>query len=176
MSRFLSLATKLCGRAAILGVALGASGSALAANASVKQVRGPIWVTVPTAASPLQSIAVKAPGNGNLIVTVTGTANYEHTLGSQGYYCLQLANVSAYVGGCTPNAGSDSAVRASVAAGFPTTTPNMGASEQYSIVRTWPVTAGTTYTFYLNGSESGFDAMWLFQPSITAVYVPGTMP
>jgi hypothetical protein len=148
---------------------------AAAQAAAVREVRGPIWIRVQTSAGPMQSIHVKAPATGNITVTVTGTVVYEHTLGTEGYYCLQLSQTSGYIGGCIPDEGSDSAVRSSIAADFPTTVPNFGASAQYSIVRTWPVTSGATYTFYLNGYASGFNSAWLFQPAITALYVPGTL-
>jgi hypothetical protein len=149
--------------------------SLAAAQAAVREVRGPIWVSVPSSAAGLQSITVKAPANGNLTITVTGTVVYEHTLDTEGAYCLQLSPTRSNVGGCVPDAGSDSAIRSYMASGVPTTVPGFGASEQYSIVRTWPVTAGTTYTFYLNGYGSGFSSAWLFQPAMTAVYVPGTL-
>lgn len=148
---------------------------AVAQNAAVDQVNGPIWITVPTSAAALQSLHVKAPANGNMIVTVTGTMIYEHTLGTQAFYCLQLSETAGKVTGCVPDVGSDSAVRASIAADFPTTVPGYGASEQYSIVKVWPVTGGDAYTFYLNGYETSLDAGYLFQPSITALFVPGTL-
>ena len=147
----------------------------MAGQAAVRQVRGPIWISVPASAGSLQTIQVKAPANGNLIVTVTGTMVYEHTLGTQGFYCVSLSQTASDVGGCVPDGGSDSAVRGSIASGFPTTVPGYGASEQYSIVKTIPVTAGATYTFYVNGYGSGFTGAWLFQPSMTALYVPGTL-
>lgn len=145
------------------------------AQAAVREARGPIWISVPASAAPMQSIQVKAPANGNIIVTVTGTMVYEHSLGTQGFYCLALSETSGNVGGCVPDGGSDSAVRSSIASGSPTTVPGYGASEQYSIVRTFPVTAGDTYTFYLNGYGNGFTGAWLFQPAVTALYVPGTL-
>ncbi len=148
---------------------------AMAQNAAVLEVRGPIWRSVPTAATSLQTIQVKAPANGNMTVTVTGTVVYEHTAGTQGNYCLQLSQTAGYVGGCIPAAGSDSAVRSYIAAGAPSTVPGFGASEQYSIVRTYPVVAGHTYTFYLNGFENNLNSSWLFQPAMTAMYVPGTL-
>jgi hypothetical protein len=43
------------------------------------------------------------------------------------------------------------------------------------MIRVWPVTAGTNYAFYLNGYESGFTSALLFQPAITALFVPGTL-
>jgi hypothetical protein len=149
--------------------------SLAAAQASAGQTLGPIWIGVPGSAAAMQSLEVKAPLKGNMIVTVTGAVNYEHTQGSQGNYCLQLSQTSGYVGGCVPDGGSDSAVRNFIASDFPTTVAGFGQTEQYSIVRSWPVTAGATYTFYLNGYASGFDAVYLFQPSITATFVPGTL-
>ena len=143
--------------------------------AAVREVRGPIWTFVPTSAAPLQSIEVKAPANGNIIVTVTGTMVYEHLLGTPGNYCLQLSTTPGWVGGCVPDGGSDSAVRSFIAAGVPSTVPGFGASEQYSIVRTYPVLAGQTYTFYLNGYENDLNSSWLFQPAMTALYVGGTL-
>ncbi|MGA2807811.1 MAG: hypothetical protein ABSE87_06725 [Terracidiphilus sp.] len=145
------------------------------AQAAVREVRGPIWISVPTSAHALQAIQVKAPASGNLIVTVTGTVVYEHTSGTEGSYCLQLSEASGFVGGCVPDAGTDSAIRSYVAAGVATTVPGFGASAQYSIVRTIPVAAGDTYTFYLNGYESNLNTTWLFQPAITALYVPDTL-
>jgi|SRR5271170_7988840 len=145
------------------------------AQAAATQARGPIWVSVPTSAVALESLSVKAPAAGNLVITVTGTLIYEHTLGSQGWYCLALAQTSANVGACVPDGGSDSAIRGDIASAEPTTVSGMGASVPYSIVRTYAVTAGTNYTFYLNGDATGFTGAWLFQPSITAVYVPNTL-
>ena len=137
------------------------------------------WIKVSATASSspetLQSIEVTAPADGNLIITVTGTLMYSHTQGTTGKYCLQLADTSDYVGGCNPDAGSDSAIRSGIGAGEPTAKPNYGVSVPYSIVRTWPVKAGGTYTFYLNGYAGGLQPTWLFQPAITAIYVPGTL-
>lgn len=145
------------------------------AQAGVLQARGPIWIAVPTSAAALQSITVKAPANGNMIVTVTGTVTYDHSMGVQGDYCLELSQTSGDTGGCIPAAGSDSALRAYVAAAVPSTVPGFGAGEQYSIVRVWPVTKGSTYTFYINGLQTGFNSVYLFQPSITAMFLPGTL-
>jgi hypothetical protein len=123
----------------------------------------------------LQSIEVKAPESGNLTITVTGTVVYEHTEGTAGNYCLQLSETSGNVGGCVPDEGSDSAIRSYIAAGVATTVPGFGASSQYSIVRTFSVKAGKTYNFYLNGYQQDLSNTWLFQPAITAVYVPDTL-
>lgn len=144
-------------------------------QAAVREVRGPIWIGMPASAGALQSITVKPAANGNLILTVTGSVVFEHNFGTQGNYCLQVSTTSGNVGGCVPDAGSDSAIRNYIDADFPTTVPGFGQTEQYSIVRTFPVTAGTTYTFYLNGYESGFTSAWLFQPAMTALYVPATL-
>jgi hypothetical protein len=166
--RAVSLATVLILMCSIARVAS-------AQAAAVREVRGPIWITVPIAAAALQSIQVKAPETGNLTITMTGTVVYEHTEGTEGDYCLQLSEKAAYTGGCVPDAGSDSAIRSYIAAGVATTVPGFGASAQYSIVRTFPVTAGVTYTFYLNGYEKGLSTSYLFQPAITALYVPDTL-
>ena len=145
------------------------------AQAASRQVRGPIWVEFTTSPKALESIQVKAPASGNLVITATGTVNYEHAEGTAGNWCLQLSTASGNVGGCVTDAGSDSAIRDYIAAGVATTVPGFGTSAPYSIVRTYPVTAGETYTFFLNGYETGLTTTWLFQPSITAVYTPDTL-
>jgi len=167
-SRFFILATVL--------ILMGSFGKlALGQVAAVREVRGPIWTFVPTSAAALESIAVKAPANGNITITVTGTMVYEHLLGTPGNYCLQLSTTPGFVGGCVPDGGTDSAIRSYIAAGVPSTVPGFGASEQYSIVRTYPVVAGQTYTFHLNGYENDLNSSWLFQPSMNALFVPGTL-
>jgi hypothetical protein len=149
--------------------------SLASAQDGVLQARGPIWIAMPSSSGRLQSITVKAPANGNMIVTMTGTVNYNHTLGTEGFWCLTLSKTSGDTGGCVPMAGSDSAIRSYFSTGDSTTVPGFGASQPYSIVRTWPVTAGTTYTFYLNGYINGLGSTYLFQPSATAVFVTGTL-
>ena len=149
--------------------------SLAAAQDDVLQVRGPIWIAMPSSSGRLQSITVKAPANGNMIITMTGTVNYSHTLGAEGFWCLTLSKTPGDTGGCVPMAGSDSAIRSYFSTGDSSTVPNFGASQPYSIVRTWPVTAGITYTFYLNGYISGLGTTYLFQPSATAVFVTGTL-
>lgn len=145
------------------------------AQDAVRQVRGPIWISVPGSPAAMQSATIKAPATGYVVVTVTGTFNYSHTYGTAGFYCLQLSPISGYAGGCVPDAGSDSAVRGYVAAAVPTTIPGYGLSEQYSITRLYAVTAGGTYNFYLNGWETGLPNTWLFQPTITVLFVPGAL-
>lgn len=108
-------------RAVVLAAALIlmlSSTTAALAQAATREVRGPIWISVPASAHALQAIQVKAPAAGNLTITVTGTLVYEHTLGTEGSYCLQLSQISGNVGGCVPDAGSDSAIRSYVAADF----------------------------------------------------------
>lgn len=152
------------------------AGFASMANAQAsEEIMGPIWIPVTTSASALQSIQIKAPANGNLIITVTGTVNYEHAQGTAGNYCLQLSATAGNVGGCVPDSGSDSAIRNYIASGVASTTPGFGTSQQYSIVRSYKVTAGDTYTFYLNGYQSGLNSTWLFQPSILAVFNQNTL-
>jgi hypothetical protein len=166
-------------RKALLATALilttGFTGAAIAQNAAVSQTRGPIYITVPASASVLESIEVKPPAAGFITVTVTGSFVFETSPGVAGNYCLQLSQTANYIGGCIPDTGSDSAIRNYISSGYPATVPGFGQSEQYSIVRTYGVAAGENFTFYLNGYQNGFAAGYLFQPSITALYVPGTM-
>jgi hypothetical protein len=105
-------------------------------------------------------------------ITATGATNYEHTEGTAGNYCLDLHNVANYVGGCTPDAGSDTAIRSYIPVNFPTTQTGFGTSDPYSIVRTWPVRAGRSYTFYLNGFANNLGKTYLFHPTLTAIYNP----
>ena len=145
---------------------------ACAQNSAVVQNRGPIWVGVPNLPASLEAITAIAPANGYFIVTTTGSIIYEHNQGTQGWFCLALSPTAGNVGACVPDAGSDSAVRGDISAAEPSTVPGMGATTPYSIVRTYPVTAGLPYTFHLNGDATGFTGAWLFQPSITVLYVP----
>src|SRR5271165_5692858 len=135
--------------AVVLATALFATASlpklANAQLSAASQARGPIWVSVPAAPKALETLAVRAPATGNLIVTVTGTLVYEHEQGMQGWYCLALSQTSGNVGGCVPDGGSDSATRGSIAAAEPTTVTGFGASQTYSIVRVYPVRADENY-------------------------------
>jgi hypothetical protein len=166
-------------RAMALTAALLATASlpklASAQNSAVLQNRGPIWVTVPTSPASLETITAKAPANGYFIVTTTGSFIYEHNGGTQGWFCLTLSPTAGNVGACVPNAGSDSGVRGDISAAEPSTVPGFGATTPYSIVRTYPVIAGDAYTFHLNGDATGFTAAFLFQPSITVLYVPNLL-
>jgi len=165
-------------RAFVLAASLLLSGSFATmahAQAASRSVMGPIWVEMTTSPTALEWSSFKAPANGNLIITVTGTVNYEHTQGTAGNWCLQLSNVAANVGGCVPDAGSDSAIRDYIAAAVVTTTPGFGTSAPYSIVRSYPVVAGATYTIFLNGYQSGLNNTWLFQPSMTALFAQDSL-
>ena len=145
---------------------------ATAQSSAAVQKRGPIWVSVPTSPVSLETITAKAPANGYFIVTTTGSFIYEHSEGKQGWFCLALSPTAGNVGACVPDSGSDSAVRGDISAAEPTTVAGFGATTPYSIVRTYPVVAGDSYTFHLNGDATGFTAAFLFQPSITVLYVP----
>ena len=166
-------------RAMALTAALLATASlpklASAQNSAVVQNRGPIWVSVPKSPASLETITAKAPANGYFIVTTTGALVYEHNHGTQGWFCLALSPVAGNVGGCVPDSGSDSAVRGDISAAEPSTVPGFGATTPYSIVRTYPVINGDTYTFHLNGDATGFTAAYLFQPSITVLFVPSLL-
>jgi hypothetical protein len=161
--------------AVFLGAALAAAwGSANAASDAVAQA-SQIWTAVPTTASTLQSLKVLTPSSGYVIVTVTGSVNFLKTSATQGFYCLDLSETANYTGGCDPDVGSNSAVRNYIAADYPATVPGYGQLESYSIVKVWPVSAGKAYTFYLSGYQTGFSGVDLFQPSITALYVPAAL-
>jgi hypothetical protein len=109
------------------------------------------------------------------MVTAAGTVSINHTSGTPGNYCLNLNETEGDTDGCGPYVGTDSAVRSYVPAGFPSTgTSDFGIP--YSIVKVFPVSAGVTKTFYLNGAASGFDTCFLFQSSLTALFVPVALP
>src|SRR5271154_2204276 len=72
-------------RAFVLAASLLLSGSFATmahAQAASRSVMGPIWVEMTTSPTALEWSSFKAPANGNLIITVTGTVNYEHTQGT----------------------------------------------------------------------------------------------
>lgn len=142
---------------------------------AVKQsVAGP-WVAIPSVAGQISTISVTPPGDGYVMVTATGMVSITHTSGSSGVYCLDLHNTAGYVGGCAPAAGSDTAIRSYIPSGFPTTgTSDYGTP--YSIVKVFAVTSGTAATFYLNGYATGLDAAVLFQPALTALFIPNALP
>ena len=145
------------------------------ARTAVKSDAGAsIWTVVPSAAANLRSITVTTPSSGRLIVTATGTVSYGHTSGTEGYICLDLSDVSAYTGGCTPMSVSSTAIRSYIPAGFPTFTKDYGMP--YTIIETFPVTIAGPKTFYLNGYATGLLVPFLFHPTFTVEFVPRTLP
>ncbi len=77
----------------LVGTTGAVAGSAWKNNVSaIKQERGPIWVTIPSASTVLGSISVTSPYNGYVMVTATGTVGFNHTAGNQGFYCLDLSD------------------------------------------------------------------------------------
>ncbi len=142
---------------------------------AIKQELGPIWVEIPSSSAVLSSISVTPKYNGYVLVTATGTVSFTHTAAVQGNFCLDLSDTEGYTGGCGPMAGSDTAVRSYVPASF-VTSPDWGFGIPYSIVRVFPVTAGVTETFYLNGYAGNLHGCSLFQPSLTALFVPAALP
>jgi hypothetical protein len=160
--------------AGIAAVAFGMTGIAHAAGPAVASVQT-IWIAVPASPGALQSITFTPPGSGYVVITTVGSVNYQHTKGTEGFYCVAVSGTSADTGGCTPGAGSDSAMRQYIASGEPTTVPGLGTLEAYSIVKTVPVLAGHSYTYYLNGYATGVTNTYLFQPSMTALYVAASM-
>ena len=160
----------------IINGTVSASDLTSSAKAAVKSDAGATpWTAVPTAAANLRSITVTSPSTaGRFIVTATGTVSYGHNSGTEGYICLDLSNVNAYTGGCTPMAGSASAIRSFIPAGFPTFTNDYGMP--YTIIESFPVTATGAYTFYLNGNATGLTSVYLFHPTFTVQFVPRTLP
>ena len=134
-----------------------------------------MWRQMTTASAVLQSITVKASAAGNMIVTVARQVNYSHTQGNQGAWCMGLSQKSGDAGACTPMAGSSAGARNYVAASVPSTVSGYGALDGYSIVQFYTLILGGLYTFYLNGYMSGFSSAYLFQPSMTAQFVSGTL-
>lgn len=145
-------------------------------NSAVKQVRGPIWVSVPSTGSSLHSISLQAPANGYVTITATGTLEFHHIFGIPGSYCLDLHDIAGNIDGCIPMYNSDTAIRSYIPAEYPDTTPGYGIGVPYSIVRTWPVVGGEKYDFYLNGYAENLGNTYLLHPTMTAIFTPGLMP
>jgi hypothetical protein len=158
-----------------IGMMPGGVASAPRTQSQVKQIKGPVWKTVTSTASALTSISVTPPGKGYLILTATGSFNFTHTSGTQGYFCLDLNETEDSLAGCAPMAGSDSGVRSWVPADFPSTgTSDFGVP--FSIVKVYEVKDKSVRTFYFNGYAEHFDSATLFHPSLTALFVPAALP
>jgi hypothetical protein len=157
------------------GMMPGGVAAAPRTQSQVKQITGPIWILVPSTPSALTSISVTPPGKGYIILTATGSFNFTHTTGTQGYFCLDLNETEDSVAGCAPMVGSDSGIRSSVPAGFPSTgTDDFGLP--FSIVKVYGVNDKSVRTFHLNGYAEHFDQATLFHPSLTALFVPAALP
>lgn len=170
----------ICGGAPCVDSADIVNSSVIAADlhnngkAAVKSDAGVnIWAAIPGAAANLRSITATLPGAGRVIVTATGTVTYGHNSGSTGFICLDLSGVSGDTGGCVPMSGSATAVRSFVPNSFPTFTET---SMPYTIIETFPVTAGGARTFYLNGYATGLVSSYLFHPTFTVLFVPRALP
>ena len=140
-----------------------------------------VWITVPISADyatnstkGLQAFTATSPVFGYVMVTATGTLNYTHVNGTQSSFCLQLSQTKGYVRGCVPDSGTDASIRGTVPAAAATDVTGYGAGHPYSIVKIWPVTAGASYTFWLNGTVKGMatGGNFLFHPTITVLFVP----
>jgi hypothetical protein len=142
---------------------------------AVKQSLSGIWITIPAAADQLSSISFTAPGTGYAMIFATGSISLDTAASTASYVCIDLADTSAYVGGCQPALGSDTAVRSFLPATFPDTGAG-GYDIPYSIIKVIPVTSGVTYTYYLNGYATGMTAASLFQPNMTVLFVPNLLP
>jgi len=144
-------------------------------SSAVKYTSGPIWISIPATAVSLKSISITPPGNGYVMVTAAGTVSYTHTLGISGYFCLDLDTTENNTGGCVPNGGTDTALRSFIPSGFPSTgTSDVGVP--FSIVKVISVTGGNPTKFHLNGYANGFNGAWLFQPTLTVLFVPNALP
>jgi len=153
----------------------GSIGAAAASGeVAVKEVRS-TWITVDDHPEALESLETTAPADGTMLVTAAGSVNYESTNGTVGNYCLTLAQAPRNVEACEPAGSTNVAVRNYIAADFPTTESGVGMLQSYTLVRTWSVQAGHSYSFYVNGYQGGMTVS-LFQPSITALFVPGKLP
>jgi hypothetical protein len=137
---------------------------------AVKQNKGVIWVAVPTSGTTVQSITVTPPADGYVTVMAAGSVNVNST-SSEGNTCLDLSDTANYIGGCIPMQGSTTAWRSHLPANFGN---DIGLS--YSIVETFAVTAGNTYTYYLSGYATGFSSPYLFHPTLTVIFVPNALP
>jgi hypothetical protein len=140
---------------------------------AVKQSLTGSWVTMSTTAGQLSSISFTAPGTGYAMIFATGSISVNSAAATESYVCVDLADTSAYVGGCQPVLGSDTAVRSFLPATFPDTTDFQ---MPYSIIKVIPVTSGLTYSYYLNGFFTGATAAYLFQPNMTVLFVPNLLP
>jgi hypothetical protein len=90
---------------------------------------------------------------------------------SPGSICLDLSDTANNIDGCKPVVGSVTAWRSFLPA-------NLGSEFglSYSIVETFAVAAGITYTYYLNGYTLGFSSSFLFHPTLTAIFAPNALP
>ncbi len=133
-----------------------------------------IWVTVPSSCSSLRSISVTAPADGNLLVIATGTLSLTKSSTTAAYWRLDLNNVANDCSGSVPSgAAAKSASRGNIPASW-TFSSDFGLP--FNIQEVYTVTKGVTYNFYLNGDANGFtSSVYLFHPTIVAVYIPGTL-
>ena len=140
---------------------------------AVKQSLSGIWIAMPAAAAQLSVISFTAPGNGFAMIFATGSIYLDTLASTASFACIDLDAASAYTGGCTPMAGSDTAIRTYLPATFPDTT---GFASPYSIIKVIPVTSGTAYSYYLNGYATGTTSAYLYQPNMTVLFVPNALP
>lgn len=142
---------------------------------AVKQSLSGIWIAIPVTAGQLSTISFTAPGTGYAMIFANGSIYLDTLASTAAFACIDLDATSAYVGGCIPNSGSDTAIRTYLPATFPDTTEF---AIPYSMIKVIPVTSSTTYSYYLNGLATGTAASgaWLFQPNMTVLFVPNLLP
>jgi hypothetical protein len=146
---------------------------------AVKQVIPELLTSYEMTSTPaaLMSISVTPPGNGYVLLTATGTVGVTHSVGELGHFLLQVSDVEGEATGYKGQA----ALESYIPTGFPSTVAPSGAANldfgiPYSIVKVFPVNAGGSYTFYLNGYASGLNTAALRNPMMTAVFIPNALP
>jgi len=157
--------------------AIGSLSATVAAQkqAAIKPGITPYWVQIQGSTSDLLTTAATAPGNGVFLVMAVGTVIYQSNGSGVGNICLDVSEISGNVGGCAPSGANHSATRFQVPASAGT-----ALGVPYTVVDTVAVSQGETRTFYLAGYYTGTalsstDSVYLFQPTLNIVYLPGSM-
>ncbi len=128
------------------------------------------WATVTTSYNDLARITVTAPASGFLLVTASGTFSLVKNSGAAaGHWAVDLHTSPDAGPGVTPNIGSKSAARGWIQDTWVFTT-EMGIP--FHLQEVFAVSAGGTYSFYLNARATGFSAAFLFHPNIVALFIP----
>ena len=128
------------------------------------------WYTITGTWNDLARITVTAPANGFMYVSASGSLSLiKNSSAAAGSWGLDLHTSPDEGPGWVPMAGSKSAARGWFPASWVFTT-EMGIP--FHIQEVFPVAAGVTYSFYLNGRVTGFSTASAFHPSIVAIFIP----